>query len=129
MSVLSEKAIEVFMSGKNCAQAVIAVFCEKYGVDLETAMAFSNGFGSGMGCGEICGAVSGAVAVIGMANAKLCNDNRSAKIATATKRKEFLDEFKLKYGELVCRKLNQGTRKTCAELVAYAVEILEKIGY
>ena len=129
MSILSDKSIELIMSGKNCAQAVIAVICEKYGMDTATAMSLSSGIGSGMGCGEICGAVSGAITVIGFANAKLCEDEQSAKVATSTKRKEFLSEFKAKYGELSCRKLNQGVRKTCAELVGFAVETLEKIGY
>ena len=129
MSILSEKSIELFMSGKNCAQAVILVFCEKYGIDTATAVAFSSGFGSGMGCGEICGAVSGAISVIGMASAKSCDDEMSAKKETAIKRKEFLTAFKSKYGELSCIKLNQGARKTCAELVGFAVEVLEEMGY
>ena len=35
--------------GFGCAQAVLAAFCEDFGLDVETALKISTGFGSGMG--------------------------------------------------------------------------------
>ena len=129
MSNLSNKAKELFLSGINCAQAVISVFCEKYGLKTDTALALTDGFGGGMRSGEICGAVSGAIAVIGLANAKLCENADSAKLATRAKTMELTKAFKNKYEELVCRNLISGGRLNCANYVAFAVEILEEMGY
>lgn len=129
MSSLSNKAKEEFLSGSNCAQAVISVFCEKYGLDTNIALALTDGFGGGMRSGEICGAVSGAIAVIGLANAKKCENSDSAKLATRAKTMELTKAFKNKYDELVCRKLITGGRLNCANYVAFAVESLEEMGY
>lgn len=129
MSDLSNKAKEKFLSGFNCAQAVISVLCEKYGLDTNTALALTDGFGGGMRSGEICGAVSGAVAVIGLANARVCESADSAKLATRAKTMELTKAFKNKYDELVCRKLITGGRLNCANYVAFAVESLEEMGY
>ena len=129
MSSLSNKAKEEFLSGSNCAQAVISVFCEKYGLDTNIALALTDGFGGGMRSGEICGAVSGAVAVIGLANARLNKNPDNIKLNTRTKTVELTKAFKNRYDELVCRKLITGGRLNCANYVAFAVESLEEMGY
>lgn len=127
MSEKSAKAKELFLSGYNCAQAVVAVFCEDYNISENTALGITSGFGRGMMCGEICGAVSGAITVIGMKNTAVCNDLQDLKEQTALDTKEFIKSFKEKYEFLSCRELNKQGRKTCAELVEYSVELLEKI--
>ncbi len=126
MSEKSEKAKELFLSGYNCAQAVVAVFCEDYGINKNIAFGLTAGFGRGMMSGEICGAVSGAVTVIGMKNTAVCNDLQSVKEQTASDTKKFIKSFKEKYEFLSCKELNKQGRKTCAELVGFAVELLEK---
>ena len=129
MSNLSDKAKEIFLLGFNCAQAVISVFCEIYGMDMDTALDLTDVFGGGMRSGEICGAVSGAVAVIGLANARLNENPDSAKLNTRTKTAELTKAFMNKYDEIVCRKLITGGRLNCANYVAFAVETLEEMGY
>lgn len=126
MSEKSIKAKELFLSGYNCAQAVIAVFCEDYGLDKSVAFGLTAGFGRGMMCGEICGAISGAITVIGIANAKLCPDALSAKSKTSIDTRKFIKEFKERYEFLTCKELNVAGKKTCVELVGFAVELLEK---
>ena len=37
MSAKSEKAVETFMCGYNCAQSVFLSFCEDFGIDRDTA--------------------------------------------------------------------------------------------
>ena len=61
-----ETAVEIFSSGRNCSQAVFGAYCDKYGVDVETAYKISSGFGGGMHLGSTCGAVTGAFMVIGL---------------------------------------------------------------
>jgi hypothetical protein len=56
-----EKALEFFDGDLNCAQSVVAMFCEKYGLNFEMAMKLSCGMGGGFRSGEICGAAAGGV--------------------------------------------------------------------
>lgn len=58
--IFQKKAGELFHDGYNCSQAVIAVFAEEVGLDMDTAMKFGASFGGGLGkMREVCGAVSG----------------------------------------------------------------------
>lgn len=67
MSKYSEKAENYFKQGYNCAQSVVATFCEEMNMDFETAMKISSSFGGGMGrLREVCGAVTGMFIVTGI---------------------------------------------------------------
>lgn len=62
-------AVRFKHNGYNCAQAVIAVYADELGIDLETARALGAGFGAGMGTmGATCGALCGAQIVLGIKN-------------------------------------------------------------
>ena len=92
------KAAEYFGSGLYCSQAVLLAFCEKFGLDEDTAVRISCGLNSGSRCAEICGAVSGAVLVIGLRygdSADICN----------SKVEELLERFREEKGSVVCRDL------------------------
>jgi len=62
----SEKAIELFMEGYNCAQAIAGAYAEEMGMEFDTAVKMVSSFGAGMGrLREVCGAVSGMLFVAG----------------------------------------------------------------
>ncbi len=62
-----EIAINYFNNGYNCAQSVVAAFCEDFGVDKKTALMMSEGFGGGMGRMRLtCGAVTGMFFIVGL---------------------------------------------------------------
>lgn len=55
-----EKAVELFKSGFNCSQSVVAAFADMYGFTEEQALRMSASFGGGIGrmrqtCGAACG--------------------------------------------------------------------------
>ena len=55
-----EKAVELFKSGYNCSQSVVAAFADMYGFTQEQALRMSASFGGGIGrmrqtCGAACG--------------------------------------------------------------------------
>ncbi|MBQ2591308.1 MAG: C_GCAxxG_C_C family protein, partial [Paludibacteraceae bacterium] len=55
------KAVELFKSGFNCAQAVAIAYSDVLGMSDEEAAKVSGSFGGGMGrMGEVCGTLSGA---------------------------------------------------------------------
>ena len=67
MGIYSEKAVNNFKSGYNCAQSVFLAFAEDFGFDKETALKLSSSFGGGMGrLREVCGAVSSMFAIAGL---------------------------------------------------------------
>ena len=138
----TEHAVEQFMLGLNCAQAVVAEFAEELGVDAESACRMACGFGGGMGrTGGTCGAVTGAIMVIGLA---VCGPNPPAvdsKIRTYELVRSFLEEFRAEHQAVACRELlgcDVGTpeghaeaqrlgvfQTRCPTFVESAVEILE----
>ena len=134
----TKEASELFGKGWYCSQAVLGVFCEKYGLDKETAFKISCGLNSGSRCAEICGAASGAILVIGLKygdSKDICN----------SKTEEFVKCFKEKNGGIVCRNImgcdiftpeglakaiNDDLFKTvCAKAVLNAAQILKDSGY
>ena len=67
MSKYSDRAVELFMEGKNCSQAVFVAFAPDLGLSEEIALAVSIGLGGGVGrMREVCGAVSGSAMLVGL---------------------------------------------------------------
>lgn len=135
MSKLSDRAVALHADGHNCAQSVLLVFCEKYGLTPETADALASGLGGGARCGELCGALSGAVLVVGL---KKGGEGREVCAAEVTR---LTDAFRAKTGALRCDDLlgalsephtpaEQAQRKTrCGGFIRLAVETLEQMDY
>ena len=64
-----ERAAEYHKKGYNCAQAIVCAFCDKVGLDEETAFKVSEGLGLGVSdTYGTCGAVTGMALIMGMAN-------------------------------------------------------------
>ena len=145
MSANADNATILFNSGFNCAQSVLATFCEKYGLDKETALKVSSGLGGGFRAGEICGAVSGAVLVIGLKYGQYIAEDKASKGNCNSKTVEFTKLFKSKNKSFVCREIlgynlaiaeeyDQAQSKnlfktTCIDMVRSAAELLEELGY
>lgn len=138
----SDEAVNIFSSGFNCAQAVLAAFCEPLGLNRPTALKAASGYGGGLGCqGEICGALSGAVMALGLKFGSAEADS-SAKAETYRKTHQLAEEFKLRTGSMYCRDLLgfdlgtpqgqlqakvPGSFKKCDDFVRIAAEILEEM--
>ena len=62
-----QKAVELFKSGYNCSQSVVAAFADMYGFTQEQALRMSASFGGGIGrMRETCGAACGMFLVAGL---------------------------------------------------------------
>ena len=140
-----ERAAALYNSGFNCAQSVLAVFCEEYNTDIETALKLSSGLGGGFRCGEICGAVSGAVLTIGLKYGQYDAEDKVSKAECNNKTVEFIELFREKHGSIVCRELLKHDirvkeeyaeaqsknlfKTTCVDMVKSAVALLCELGY
>ena len=128
-----DTALKLFDGELNCAQTVVAMFCEKYGLDMETAMKISCGMGGGFRSGEICGAAAGGVFIIGLASDKeKCNQDAAV----------FMKRFKetMQYGTcsgllgnndacLYETSLGRRRKPCCYDAVITAITILNEMGY
>lgn len=107
----------------NCAQAIICTYCDKAGIDEETALNIGNAFAVGMGNTEgTCGALVGAGVVLGLA----CKN----RIASARKMREIMTQFQKRNSATQCKKLKGIETKIvlreCPDCVADAAEFLEE---
>ena len=93
-----QQAVDAFMNGKSCSQAVFCVYGPALGIAEEAALRISGAFGGGMGnLSEACGAATGAFMAIG---AKGLPKEETYKLVQA-----FAKEFQAKYGSLHCTNL------------------------
>lgn len=105
MSSQSEVAVERFVNGFSCSQAVFATFAAEVGLPVETALKIASPFAGGMGRrGEVCGAVTGALMVLGLARGHADNADLS-KATTLALVDDLLSRFHDAHGAIICRDL------------------------
>ena len=137
-----ERAVELFVEGYNCAQAVAAAFGDLTGLDEKTAAKMASCFGGGMGrMREVCGAVSGMLMVAGVLygydDPKATREKRELYAQVQAMAGQFREEL----GSIVCRDLLKNppsdpnpTPRTeqfykdrpCARMVATAARIMDE---
>jgi len=145
MSIRSEIATTRFLSGYNCAQAVLDAFRDETGLDEDLALKIATGLGAGMGRKqEVCGAVTGGILVLGLRHGRGTTDDHSATERTYLRTRELMDRLAAKHGSCLCRQLLQGydlatqeglqrakaddiINKVCRPCVQTVVEILEQL--
>ena len=140
-----EKARALFLSGANCAQAVVGAFDEDCGLDRETALKLASGFGGGMGrLREVCGAVSGMFMAASLERGYSDLKDKQAKDRHYALIQKLAERFRAETGSIICRELlglssdnGEGPvsekrsaeyykKRPCAELVVLAAQILEE---
>jgi C_GCAxxG_C_C family probable redox protein len=139
-----KKAVESFLSGFNCAQAVFSSFAPSMGLGVKDSLKITSGFGAGI-CykGEICGAVSGAYMALGLKYGRWKSEDTEAREKTYSLMREFDLQFMTRNGSLYCSKLLNGDMSTpegrkkindehrfqthCPRFVKDAAEIAEKL--
>ncbi len=96
------EAVDLFLGGYACSQAVLAAYAPALGLDLDVAARIAAPFAAGMRLGEACGAATGAFMVLGLA---LCTEDcvaRQGRATIAASVSEFADRFQERCGSLDC---------------------------
>lgn len=123
MESRKSEAAEKKRSGQcNCAQSVICTYCDKAGIDEQTAMNIGNSFAAGMGNMEgTCGALVGAGVVLGLVN--------KDKAKSVREMREIISKFQERNGATQCKMLkgieSGNVLRECPDCVADACEFLE----
>ncbi|MBQ9148022.1 MAG: C_GCAxxG_C_C family protein [Oscillospiraceae bacterium] len=102
----STYAVQLFLEGYNCAQAVAMAFCDVTGLDQKTAARIASPFGGGMGrMREVCGAVSGILQVAGILYGYDDAADNAGKRALYAQVQAMAGRFREEMGSIVCRDL------------------------
>jgi len=142
MKTKSDIAAEKFLSGYNCAQAVLYAYSKELGLDTNVALQMACGFGGGIGHRqEMCGALSGAILAIGLKHGRGENQEKALVEETYRRVRELIDRFEAKHKSHTCSELigcnfntPEGQRQfkerdirntVCVECVRTAVQVLE----
>ena len=138
-----DEALECFGKGNNCAQAILATYCEDFGLDKETAMKVACGFGGGMGrMQETCGAVTASFMALGLKYGKSGAEDPEARDRTYALVREYAALFKERNNTIKCLDLLgvnflEGdltqvmlqVKDLCPKYVKDAAEVLEPFLY
>ena len=138
----SEKAVNLFCDGYNCAQAVFGAFAKDLGFDEATALKIAAPFGGGFGRQrEVCGAVSGMLMAFGYLYGYDTAETGEVKMHHYEQTRALCDAFKEQNGSIICREILKtdevgGTpaartekyyhERPCVRCVRTASEILEE---
>lgn len=99
-------AVNLFDQGFTCAQAVLAAFAGRHGLDRDAALRLACPFGGGaMGGGATCGAVTGGLLAIGLAHGRTRVEDEAARERTYDATRGFLERFRREHGSELCREL------------------------
>jgi len=99
-------AVDYFMSGYNCAQAVFAAYCDLFGIPAEQGLLISAGLGGGVGrMREVCGTIVGSAMILGLAYGNTDTSDVKTKAELYKRVQTLASEFKEENGTIICRDL------------------------
>ena len=136
------KAVELFVTGYNCAQAVAISFCDVTGLEEKATARMVGAFGGGMGrMREVCGAVSGMFFVLSVLYGYDSPVDNVRKKRLYSDVQELAARFREQCGSIVCRDLLKNppsdptpslrpaeyyAGRPCAVMVATAARLMEE---
>ncbi|MDR2038342.1 MAG: C-GCAxxG-C-C family protein [Bacteroidales bacterium] len=129
-----EIATDLRKEGFNCAQSVFLTFCDRYGLDKDTAARLTASLGSGIaGRREVCGSLLAAALLAGLEQGSADPKEKGKSFPVVN---QIYDEFKKENGDIICRRL-KGIEKTdipitpkpCMEYIHSSVALIEKYLY
>ena len=109
------RAVELFKSGYNCSQSVVAAFADLYGFSEEQAFKMAASFGGGIGrMRQTCGAACGMFMLAGLDTGAVDGADRAGKSHNYAVVQNLAAKFKEINGSMICAEL-LGLKKPEAE--------------
>lgn len=101
-----QRAVELFKSGYNCSQSVVAAFADLYGFTEEQALRMSASFGGGIGrMRQTCGAACGMFLLAGLDTGAVDAEDRAGKSHNYEVVQQMAEKFRAENGSLICAEL------------------------
>lgn len=98
----AELATQLHESGLNCAQSVLGVFAEAWGLPLAPALKLAAPFGGGMRMAATCGALTGALMALGLAYG-YCEYEEHSKAKSDHMTRTLLQRWREEIGPTECK--------------------------
>lgn len=106
-----QRAVELFMSGFNCSQSVVAAFADLYGFTEEQSLRMSASFGAGIGRMRMtCGAACGMFLLAGLETGATEGSDREGKSHNYAVVQHLAEIYRSETGSIICSEL-LGLRK------------------
>ena len=139
----TDRAVRLFNSGYNCAQATLCAFADAVEVDEKQLCRVASDFGGGMsGTRETCGAVTGMLMALGLIRGYDDVTDTAHKQRLYAEGRELIKDFTAEFGTTCCAELSgkvaagfkanphpivkcRGNCRACSAFVAYAAGLLE----
>ena len=138
----TDRAVALFNSGYNCAQAVLLAFRDLIDLDEKALLRVASDFGGGVsGTHGQCGAVSGMLMALGLIRGYDDIDDLSHKQRLYAEGAMLINAFKAEFGTMSCAELKENVvpryaeanhplvteefPKPCSPFVAYAAALLD----
>lgn len=123
------KAVDYFMNGYSCSEAIIKSAVDK-GLCSADLLPVATIFSGGMSSGCLCGAVAGAQMVLGYNFGR--ENSKGNDVIARQKAKDFIDEFKSRNKVTCCKILTHGLegierKHHCCKMVQDSEDILESL--
>jgi C_GCAxxG_C_C family probable redox protein len=136
-----QRAVELFKSGYNCSQSVVAAFADLYGFTEEQALRMSASLGGGIGrMRQTCGAACGMFLLAGIETGSVKAGDDEGKKRNYAFVQDLAAKFKEENGSIICAELlgiapkpqeptpearteEYYKKRPCVEMVASAVRI------
>ena len=119
------RSVELFKSGYNCSQSVVAAFASLYGFTEEQALRMAASFGGGIGrMRQTCGAACGLFLLAGLETGATDPTDREGKSRNYAVVQQLAERFRQENGSLICAELlglkkPEGTHEPEARTAAY----------
>ena len=139
----ASNAVDNFLEGFACSQAVFAEYCQLFDLDREHALKMSSGFAGGMRMGATCGAVTSAYLVLGLKFGRSPCEKPEGRRPVYGAVSDFTRRFEADNGSLNCKALlgcdistakgletakeKDLFRTVCPRFVRSSVELLDEI--
>ncbi len=102
----SDEAVQLFLKGFSCSQAVFSAYCKDLGLDAQTGAMIAAPFRAGMGrMGRTCGALTGAFMVLGLKFGDSIPGETEKRDRICALVQEMDEEFTTRNGSSVCNVL------------------------
>ncbi len=105
----SDRSVEKFKEGYNCAQAVLFSLADHTGLSEDDSLKMATGFGAGMGRTQhVCGAVSGGILALNLLYGRGVNEGKEAQEEAYARVQSLISRFEEENSTVLCRELLDG---------------------
>mgnify|MGYP001552528859 CR=1 FL=1 len=105
----TERGVNLFKNGFNCAQAVLFSLKKQTGLSEDDSVRLATGFGAGMGRTQhVCGAISGGILALNVLYGRGLDEDKERQEDVYRKIRDLIHRFEEMNNTIICNELLEG---------------------